>query len=219
MIDNMSQQNSPFHSSGASVLIPVWKTGERDEGKLVFVFCFFLLVVISHQDGEAQHDETRMKEGGKRETDTGDWMLRGQASRQTDSKAERAKGRRGKDKETECRRMKTEMRMELGMEGGEKHSLWQDTQTCACQNKTSRSTRRKSTGKTKRRGARMWNSNFPTSFLYKCVRRLSIFREANGGLTTAFTTEMNKTFNKHASLLPVFQSVTMQIWKNEIALV
>lgn len=45
-------------------------------------------------------------------------MLGGQASRQTDCKAERAEGRHGKDKETECRRMKTEMRMELGMEGG-----------------------------------------------------------------------------------------------------
>lgn len=72
MIDNMSQQNSPFHSSESSVLIPVWKTGERDEGKLVFFFIFFLLVVNLHQDGEAQHDETKMKEGGKRETDPGE---------------------------------------------------------------------------------------------------------------------------------------------------
>lgn len=44
-------------------------------------------------------------------------MLRGQASRQTDSKAEREEGRHGKDKETKCRRMEKEMRMELGIEG------------------------------------------------------------------------------------------------------
>lgn len=42
---------------------------------------------------------------------------------------------------------------EGGNAGKNKHSLWQDTQTCACQNKIPRSMRRKFKSKTKRRGA------------------------------------------------------------------
>lgn len=78
MIDNMPQQNSPFWSFEAKVLIPVWKTGERETRGGSFFF-FFLLVVILHQDGKAQHEATRMREGGKHETDIGKWTLRQQA--------------------------------------------------------------------------------------------------------------------------------------------
>lgn len=39
------------------------------------------------------------------------------AGSQTESREERKEGGRGKDKETKCRRMEKEMRMELGMEG------------------------------------------------------------------------------------------------------
>lgn len=77
MIDNMPKQNSPFHSAEAKVLIPVWKTGERDKRKLLFLIrCHF---------ASGQRGLTRCKKkqgGGGHETDIGKLILRQQVGRQ-----------------------------------------------------------------------------------------------------------------------------------------
>ena len=83
MIDNMSQQNSPFHGSEASVLIPVWKTGERDEGKLVFLFFFYWLSFCIRTERPNTKKQERRREENVKQTLANECSEGRQAGRQT----------------------------------------------------------------------------------------------------------------------------------------
>lgn len=79
-----------------------------------------------------------------------------QADRPTESREENEEGGHGGRQRDQMPKDGKRDGDGAGMEeggGGRKRSLWQDTQTCACQNKTPRSMRRKFARKTKRRGA------------------------------------------------------------------
>lgn len=96
MIDNMPQQNSLFLSCKAFVLIPVWKTGERDRGGNLFIIsCHF-----ASGQRRAQDSTWKMQEAGKHETKT------------------KERGNTWEDRETNRKEWK-EVEVELGIEGGD----------------------------------------------------------------------------------------------------
>lgn len=82
--------------------------------------------------------------------------------------------------------------VELGME---KHSLWQNTQTCACQNKILRSIRRKFTSKTKRRG----EPERDTEAFQRAQKPLVDYTQACGGFTAGLNSE-SESFRKDVLL-------------------
>lgn len=86
MIDNMPQQNSPSQSSEAGVLIPVWKAGERDEGKHIFFNKLSLCIRTVRPD--------KNKGGRKHGADIGERTLGQQAVGQREGKKAKRERRR-----------------------------------------------------------------------------------------------------------------------------
>lgn len=74
------------------------------------------------------------------------------AGNHTQREGKNKEGGQGRDKGEQMPKDRKRDETEAG-DGGGKHSLRRDTQTCACHNKIPRFVKRKFTRKTKRRGA------------------------------------------------------------------
>lgn len=100
MIDNMPQQNSPSQSSEAGVLIPVWKAGERDEGKRILFNKLSLCIRTVRPD--------KNKGGRKHGADIGERTLGQQAVGQREGKKAKREDM-GKTKSRNVKGWKKEM--------------------------------------------------------------------------------------------------------------